>query len=79
MRRAGRVRELAEAVGAAMITAPRETAATLSYLPANPAGHYIGAQGGWLWPAAAAAAAVIVLIALRWLLMLLFSTPGGPA
>jgi hypothetical protein len=57
-------------------------------LTANPAGNFIGAQGGWLWPAAAAAAAILVLLALRWLLALLFSTdrsgdllihPGGPA
>jgi hypothetical protein len=55
---------------------------------ANPTGHFIGAQGGWLWPAAAVAAAIVVLLALRWLLALLFSTdragdlpitPGGSA
>jgi|SRR5271170_850469 len=57
-------------------------------LIANPAGNFIGAQGGWLWPAAAVAAVIIALLALRWLLALLFSTdrtgdllihPGSPA
>lgn len=43
-------------------------------LMANPAGHYIGTNGEWLWPVAAAAAAVLALLALRWLLALLFST-----
>jgi hypothetical protein len=45
-----------------------------SRLIANPTGNFIGAQGGWLWPAAAVAAAILVLLALRWLLALLFST-----
>ena len=45
-----------------------------SRLMANPAGHFIGSQGAWLWPVAAAAAAILVVLALRWLLALLFST-----
>jgi hypothetical protein len=57
-------------------------------LIANPAGTFIGGQGGWLWPATAVAAVIIVLLALRWLLALLLSTdrsgdlpitPGGSA
>jgi hypothetical protein len=64
------------------------TATRHSPLIANPAGHFIRAQGGWLWPAAALAALILVLLALRWLLTLLFSTdragglpitPGGSA
>jgi hypothetical protein len=64
------------------------TATRHSSLITNPTGHFIGAQGGWLWPAAAVAAAIIALLALRWLLALLFSTdrsgdlpitPGGSA
>lgn len=64
------------------------SAARHSRLIANPAGNFIGAQGGWLWPVAAVAAAIIVLLALCWLLALLFSTdrsadllihPGSPA
>ena len=75
------------AAGAASIGA-FGTATRHSPLIANPAGHFIGAQGGWLWPAAAVAAAIVVLLALRWLLALLFSTdragdlpitPGGSA
>ncbi len=50
------------------------TATRHSSLIANPTGHFIGAQGGWLWPVAAVAAAILVLLALRWLLVLLFST-----
>lgn len=50
------------------------TATRHSSLIANPTGHFIGAQGGWLWPAAAVAAAIAALLALRWLLALLFST-----
>jgi hypothetical protein len=61
------------AAGAASIEA-FGTAARHSFLTDNPASHYIGAQGSWLWPAAAGVAAIIVLIALRWLLALLFST-----
>ena len=62
------------------------TATRHSSLIANPAGHFIGTQGDWLWPVAAVAAAIVVLLALRWLLALLFSTdragdlpisPGG--
>ena len=45
-----------------------------STLPDNPTGHWIGAQGAWLWPVAAVAAAIMALLALRWLLALLFST-----
>jgi hypothetical protein len=64
------------------------TATRHSPLIANPAGNFIGAQGGWLWPATALAAVIIVLLALRWLLTLLLSTdrsgdlpitPGGSA
>jgi hypothetical protein len=75
------------AVGAASIGA-FGTATRHSSLIANPAGHFIGTQGGWLWPAAALAALILVLLALRWLLTLLFSTdragdlpitPGGSA
>jgi hypothetical protein len=61
------------AAGAASIGA-FGTATRHSPLIANPAGHFIGTQGGWLWPAAAVAAAIIVLLALRWLLALLLST-----
>jgi hypothetical protein len=50
------------------------TATRHSRLTANPAGDFIGAQGGWLWPVAAVAAAILVLLTLRWLLALLFST-----
>jgi hypothetical protein len=56
-----------------------------SRLTDNPAAHFIGARGAWLWPLAAAAAAILVVLALRWLLALLFSTdragdlPIGPA
>jgi hypothetical protein len=62
------------------------TATRHNSLIANPTGHFIGAQGDWLWPVAAVAAAIVVLLALRWLLALLFSTdrsgdlpitPGG--
>jgi hypothetical protein len=45
-----------------------------SHLMANPSGHFIGANGIWLWPVAAVAALVVALIALRWLIALLFST-----
>ncbi|MGH3122544.1 MAG: alkaline shock response membrane anchor protein AmaP [Streptosporangiaceae bacterium] len=45
-----------------------------STLMDNPTGHYFGAHGIWLWPAAAAAALIIGLLALRWLIALLFST-----
>jgi hypothetical protein len=64
------------------------TATRHAPLTTNPAGHFIGAQGGWLWPAAAVAAVILALLALRWLLALLFTTdragdlpitPGGPA
>jgi hypothetical protein len=64
------------------------TATRHSPLIANPTGRFIGAHGGWLWPAAAVAAVILVLLALRWLLALLFSTdragdlpiiPGGSA
>jgi hypothetical protein len=64
------------------------TATRHSRLTANPAGNFIGTQGGWLWPVAAVAAAILVLLTLRWLLALLFSTdrsgdllihPGPPA
>jgi hypothetical protein len=50
------------------------TATRHSLLIANPTGHFIGAQGDWLWPAAAVAALILALLALRWLLALLFST-----
>jgi hypothetical protein len=50
------------------------TATRHSPLMANPTGHFIGAQGDWLWPAAAVAALIVALLALRWLLALLFST-----
>ena len=75
------------AAGAASIGA-FGTATRHSSLIANPAGHFIGTQGDWLWPAAAAAAAILALLALRWLLALLVSTdragdlpitPGGSA
>jgi hypothetical protein len=45
-----------------------------SHLMANPTGHFIGANGIWLWPVAAVAALIVALIALRWLIALLFST-----
>ncbi len=61
------------AAGAASIGA-FGTATRHSLLTANPTGHYIGAQGDWLWPAAAVAALVLALLALRWLIALLFST-----
>jgi hypothetical protein len=64
------------------------TATRHTPLTANPAGHFIGTQGGWLWPVAAVAAVILALLALRWLLALLFTTdragdlpitPGAPA
>jgi hypothetical protein len=61
------------AVGAASIGA-FGTATRHSPLIANPAGKFIGTQGGWLWPAAAVAALILVLLAARWLLALLLST-----
>jgi hypothetical protein len=61
------------AAGAASVGA-FGTATRHSPLIANPTGNFIGAQGGWLWPAAAVAAAILVLLALRWLLAVLFST-----
>jgi hypothetical protein len=45
-----------------------------SHLMANPTGHFIGANGVWLWPVAAVAALIVALLALRWLIALLFST-----
>ncbi len=45
-----------------------------STLNDNPVWTFFGAQGDWLWPVIAAAAAILVLLALRWLLILLFST-----
>jgi hypothetical protein len=45
-----------------------------SHLMDNPTGHFIGANGIWLWPVAAVAALIIALLALRWLIALLFST-----
>jgi hypothetical protein len=45
-----------------------------SHLMDNPTGHFIGADGIWLWPVAAAAGLIVALIALRWLIALLFST-----
>jgi hypothetical protein len=45
-----------------------------SHLMANPTGHFIGANGVWLWPVAAVAALIVALLALRWLLALMFST-----
>ena len=50
------------------------TGAAHSHLMANPTGHFIGANGIWLWPVAAVAALIVALIALRWLIALLFST-----
>jgi hypothetical protein len=44
------------------------------HLMANPTGHFIGANGVWLWPVAAVAALIVALLALRWLIALLFST-----
>jgi hypothetical protein len=35
---------------------------------------YIGAHSVWFWPAAAGLGLIVVLLALRWLLVLLFST-----
>jgi hypothetical protein len=40
----------------------------------NPAGHFVGTHGDWLWPAAAVVAAILVLLAFGWLIALLFST-----
>ena len=34
-----------------------------SLLIANPTGHFIGAQGDWLWPTAAVAALILALLA----------------
>jgi hypothetical protein len=45
-----------------------------SHLMANPTGHFIGANGVWLWPVAAVAALIVALLALRWLIALMFST-----
>jgi hypothetical protein len=50
------------------------TATSRGLLMANPTGHFIGAQGAWLWPAAAVAGLIVALLALRWLLALLLST-----
>jgi hypothetical protein len=56
-----------------------------STLNENPVWAFFGAQSDWIWPVIAAAAAIVVLLALRWLLLLLFSTdrlgylPVGPA
>ncbi|MER7008509.1 alkaline shock response membrane anchor protein AmaP [Dactylosporangium sp. NPDC000555] len=40
----------------------------------NSISHFIGAHGGWVWPAVAVVAVVIALLSLRWLLTVLFST-----
>lgn len=45
-----------------------------AYLFANPVGDYVGRQGAWLWLVIAAITVVVVLLALRWLMVLLFST-----
>ena len=45
-----------------------------SMLLVNPAGHYVGSHGAWLWPVIAVAGVVIAMLALRWLAALLFST-----
>lgn len=45
-----------------------------STLNENPVWTFFGAQSDWIWPVIAAAAAIVVLVALRWLLILLFST-----
>ena len=40
----------------------------------NAASRYIGAHSAWFWPAAALLAAIAVLLAVRWLLVILFTT-----
>ena len=44
------------------------------HLFANPVGAYVGAQGAWLWPVVALATVPVAALALRWLIVLLFST-----
>ena len=41
---------------------------------ANPVGAYFGTQGAWLWLVVALAAVLVAALALRWLIVLLFST-----
>jgi hypothetical protein len=41
---------------------------------ANRVGTYFGQHGSWLWPAIAGGCLIIALAALRWILVLLFST-----
>lgn len=43
-------------------------------LLSNRVGAYFSDHGDWLWPVIAVAAAILALLALRWLLVLLFST-----
>ncbi len=56
-----------------------------STLNENSVWAFFGAQSDWIWPVIAVAAAIVVLLALRWLLILLFSTdrlghlPIGPS
>ena len=44
------------------------------HLFANPVGAYFGVQGAWLWLVVALAAVLLAALALRWLIVLLFST-----
>jgi hypothetical protein len=44
------------------------------HLFANPVSAYFGIQGAWLWLVVAVAAVLLAALALRWLIVLLFST-----
>ncbi len=41
----------------------------------NGVSRFIGEQGSWFWPVAAAVAIVVAVLCLRWMVVILFSTP----